>query len=107
MKHFIILLAVAVATSAAAPFPNARYSALTPTLEQQAPAPGFTPAPVPNPDLIAPSRAQQPKPELAPQLFRPRSRYGGEGFTPGSTVDAEQNQNVRPVPGMNLSVPLN
>jgi hypothetical protein len=107
MKRLLALLAIGLATSAGAPFPGARYTALTPTFQQQSPPSDFTPAPTPNTDVSAPRKSKQSKAELAPDLFRPRNRYDGDGYLPGSTVDNEQRQRAKPIPGMNLSVPLN
>ncbi len=50
---------------------------------------------------LGPAQAQ-----VSPSLFRRTSTYRGEGFTTGSTAEAEQNRRLAPTPGVNLSMPL-
>jgi len=64
-------------------------------------------APVPNSDTNQPTNLQVPRgAALAPTLMTPKYTYQGEAFLSGSTVQTEQNRKVRPVPGVNLTVPL-
>jgi hypothetical protein len=64
-------------------------------------------APVPNNDGNQPLGQQGPRgAALAPTLMTPKYTYQGEAFLGGSTVQTEQNRKVRPVPGVNLTVPL-
>ncbi len=69
--------------------------------------PGFTPAPIPNRDASAPPppRASNDA-QLAPSLFSRRDQYRGEGFSPGSTAQGEQDKRTRPGAGFNLRMPL-
>jgi hypothetical protein len=68
----------------------------------------FTAAPVPDIDLEPGKQSSEPaRVELLPNLFRERQTAGwGDGYTPNSTVEGEQNKRIRPTPGLNLSVPL-
>lgn len=71
---------------------------------------GFTPAPVPDETLEPPAsnRRQSNEPNLRPGLFHTQKQlYQGEGYMPGSTIDGEQQKREKPLPGLNLSVPLN
>jgi hypothetical protein len=68
----------------------------------------YTAAPVPDSDQAAPLVAA-PKPgeaQWAPNLFTGQSTYRGEGFVPGSSVQASQQRNRAPAPGVSLNVPL-
>ncbi len=89
--------------------PEAAY----PLPPQQAPAQiasadpnGYTPAPMPNSEEVAPVAPQSAQPQWSPSLFRAGRTYRGEGFVPGSSVQASQNRNVHPAPGISLNVPL-
>jgi hypothetical protein len=69
---------------------------------------GYTAAPVPDADQAAPP-VEAPKPgeaQWAPNLFTGQSTYRGEGFVPGSSVQASQQRNRAPAPGVSLNVPL-
>ena len=69
--------------------------------------PAFQAAPVPDLDLSAPAQAQRNSgPELSPDLFNQRPYNGGQGYTPGSTIERQQQQRQAPVPGFNLKMPL-
>ncbi len=44
--------------------------------------------------------------EWSPNLFTNARTYRGEGYVPGSSVQASQQRNVHPAPGISLKVPL-
>jgi hypothetical protein len=64
-------------------------------------------APMPDRDAGAPSRAEARGVAIAPQLFNPPRQFQGDGYAPGSTVQSVQERQIRPTPGVQLSVPLN
>jgi hypothetical protein len=69
--------------------------------------PAFQAAPVPDIDLSAPAQAERNSgPQLSPDLFNQRAYNGGQGYTPGSTIENQQRQRQLPVPGFNLKMPL-
>jgi hypothetical protein len=69
--------------------------------------PPFQAAPVPDLDLSAPAQAQRNSgPQLSPDLFNERAYNSGQGYTPGSTIERQQQQRQLPVPGFNLKMPL-
>ncbi len=69
--------------------------------------PNYDPAPTPNRDVDAPQgpRANN-SPELAPSLFTRGQQYRGEGYSPGSSAQAEQERRARPGAGFKLRLPL-
>ena len=70
---------------------------------------GYTPAPVPNQDLDDPARrvSGPARTELMPGLYQPHgTTFQGDGFTPNSTVQGEQQRHYHPAPALSLSVPL-
>lgn len=87
--------------------PSATYPA-APAQVASADPNGYTPAPVPDSDEIAPvvRSAGPPQAEWAPNLFTGAKTYRGEGYVPGSSVQASQQRNIRPAPGISLNVPL-
>lgn len=114
------LLAAVLVGGAGAPNLNVAVAEPGTPLVATAPAPapgraapaagGFTafgPAPVPDQDLDGYRLKQAPaKVELSPSLFHERLSTVGDGYTPNSTVDSEQTKRLRPMPGLNLNVPL-
>jgi hypothetical protein len=79
-----------------------------PPLAPAAPSGNFTPAPMPNLDLDG-STFRKTGPAgvvVTPMLFRERQPTVGDGYTPNSTIDGEQTKRFRPMPGLNLNVPL-
>jgi hypothetical protein len=69
--------------------------------------PAFQAAPVPDLDLSAPAQAERNSgPEFSPNLFNQRAYNGGQGYTPGSSIERQQQQRQLPVPGFNLKMPL-
>lgn len=86
--------------------PQGTYPAQTPSQMAAADPGGYTPAPMPDSDEAAPAAPASNEPQWSPSLFRPGHTYRGEGFVPGSSVQASQNRNIRPAPGISLNVPL-
>lgn len=69
--------------------------------------PNYDLAPTPNRDLDVPAGPRaKAAPQLAPGLFTRSEQYRGEGFSAGSTAQAEQERRVRPGAGFKLRVPL-
>ena len=69
--------------------------------------PNYDLAPTPNRDLDVPAGPRaKAAPELAPGLFNRSEQYRGEGFSAGSTAQAEQERHVRPGAGFKLRLPL-
>lgn len=116
-----------VATSLAMPAPVLAdtFAPLTllpgkmPQLSQgraQGPAARFSPAPMPNPDALAPAQQQDTAVSLAPSLTRTNAgkALGGDGFAPGSAYAGTLERRSRTAPGLgstvapslNLKVPL-
>ncbi len=69
--------------------------------------PNYDPAPTPNRDLDGPRAPRASNsPELAPGLFTRGEQYRGEGYSPGSSAQAEQDRRARPGAGFKLRMPL-
>jgi hypothetical protein len=69
--------------------------------------PAYEPAPLPNRDLSAPQQASAPaETHLAPTLFTQREQFRGDGYSPGSTAQSEQEHRLRPGAGISLHMPL-
>ena len=103
----LALLVVAAAqppSSQNAPYPNfnAQRPAPPPATEPQ----GFTLAPTPNADSYAPVTRASKDASVAPGFFTRRDQYRGEGLSPGSSAQIEQDRRVRPGAGINLTMPL-
>jgi hypothetical protein len=73
------------------------------------PGPQFEPAPMPDADLYPPvAHVDNPQAaQLTPSLFQPKNQYRGDGFSPGSTVQGNQERLLKPTPGLSMKVPLN
>jgi hypothetical protein len=63
---------------------------------------------MPDADIYPPVvRRDNPKAaELAPHLFRPKTQFRGDGYSPGSTAQERQEHQLKPAPGISLKVPL-
>ena len=73
---------------------------------QQA-GPVYEPAPIPNRDVVAPTRAQQSAgTQISPSLFNRHDGYRGDSFTKGETAEADQNRRMLPSAGFTLKMPL-
>ena len=113
IRPCIVAAAIAVGLAAA---PTRGVNTMTapsfsiePSPARRAPAttPGFTPAPVPNQDVAAPSGPRAGKDAaIAPSFFTRRDQYRGEGYSAGSSSQVQQERRVQPGAGVNLRVPL-
>jgi hypothetical protein len=107
-----LLAALLLTTAAASPYPPLAFVQPLQAPPVQAAPPGgasFTPAPVPNQDLDNPAlRTSSPaRAELSPGIYQPGTTlFQGDGFTPNSTVQGEQQRHYHPAPSLNFSVPL-
>lgn len=118
MMRLLVLSALALAVPAAghaqqrglnlqaAPQPQPLFP-LSPAPPGPGPGLSYDLAPTPNRDLNAPAgpRASS-SPELAPSLFTRGRQYRGEGFSEGSTAQAEQERRAQPGAGFKLRLPL-
>lgn len=69
--------------------------------------PGYDLAPTPNRDLDAPAGPRTgTAPELVPGFFPRGEQYRGDGYSAGSSAQAEQERRVRPGAGFKLRLPL-
>jgi hypothetical protein len=69
--------------------------------------PSYDVAPTPNRDLDAPAGPRaNAAPQLAPGIFTRSEQYRGEGYSAGSSAQAEQERRVRPGAGFKLRLPL-
>jgi hypothetical protein len=86
------------------------YSAETTSIQRQngTEPPLVGPAPMPNADIFAPiPRVEDPKAtQVTPHLFSPQQQFRGDGYSPGSTVQASQERQLKPAPGISMKVPL-
>jgi hypothetical protein len=69
-------------------------------------APEFEPAPLPNRDLSGPIARPSNAPTFGPSLFTTKNQYRGDGFSPGSTAQAEQEKRLKPGAGFSLHMPF-
>ena len=97
-----LVLQATPAPSPLLPLPQTPQGAARPQ-----PGPAFEPAPTPNRDASGPPvpRASN-EPQLSPTLFTRRNQFRGDGYSPGSTAQEEQERRVRPGAGFNLRMPL-
>jgi hypothetical protein len=64
-------------------------------------------APVPNGAITAPEALNRSQgPEISPGFYQPKDYNLGQGYLPGSTVQGEQEHRAKPMPSLNLKVPL-
>ncbi len=112
-----VLLALAGLAVMAAALPNS--FTITPLPEFNAPAhrpaakpalpkssPGFTAAPTPDPEASVPATEASKDASVSPSLFTRHDQYRGEGISPSSSAQAEQNRRATPGAGLNLTMPL-
>lgn len=90
--------------------PRSRLLPLPPALPGPAltgPGLGYDLAPTPNRNLDAPAgpRARD-SPELAPGFFPRTEQYRGDGYSAGSSAQAEQERRVHPGAGFKFRLPL-
>jgi len=114
-----MLLPVALPLLAAGPGPRQQFSLAVPvdpsplvplstsplglTPKQ---GPNFEPAPTPNRDASLPTTRASEKPSFGPSLFTTKNQYRGDGFSPGSTAQSEQEKRVKPGAGFSLHMPF-
>ena len=110
----MVLMAAGLMVAGASPPPNLIPAAPLPSFTTRssppAPAPaappGFTAAPTPNDDVYAPVTRASKDSSLSPGFFTRRDQYRGEGLSPGSSAQAEQDRRAKPGAGISLSMPL-
>ncbi len=66
----------------------------------------FQPAPLPDRNVYTPAPRATNEPTLAPTLFTTRTQFRGDGFSPGSTAQTEQEKRLKPGAGFSLHMPL-
>ncbi len=78
---------------------------LPPALATQ-PGPAYQPAPMPDRSLALPDRPAQASTEFTPTLFHRDNSFRGEGFSPGSSAQSDENKHVTPGAGFSLHMPI-
>ena len=113
MRHSTLLASAVLLLTGASTPPNYTPPAPPPvsSFTTQAPArvtapPGYTTAPTPNDDAAAPVTRASKDTSLAPGFFSRRDQYRGEGLSPGSSAQIEQDRRAKPGAGINLRMPL-
>ncbi len=114
MRTWLLLLATPFVGAATPPQgftlqvpPNYPFAAQAPAPSRpRQPGPVYEPAPLPNPDIRAPQRAESNGPEISPSLFNRRDQFRGGSFSRGESAQSEQDRNLRPSPGFKLRMPL-
>jgi hypothetical protein len=71
-------------------------------------APAYSAAPIPDNDARGPAEAESSSVRLAPSLYRHEKTFNpGQGYTPGSSFKQnEQERLAKPMPGVDVRVPL-
>ncbi len=64
------------------------------------------PAPVPDAQTALPTTLADGGTQLTPRVYSQHEQFGGDGFSNGSSVQAEQ-QRQRPALGLGIAVPVN
>jgi len=100
-----LLAPLAVLFAAAAPPPPTDADIPIPPIPP-AHRPSYQSAPMPDQSLSAPTAPEASGPKLRPDLFNQRAYNGGQGYLPGSTIEREQQQRDKPIPGLNFTMPL-
>jgi hypothetical protein len=70
------------------------------------PGPIYEAAPLPNRDLSGPAARGSSGPSFGPSLFTTKDQYRGDGFSPGSTAQSEQEKRMKPGAGFSLRMPF-
>lgn len=114
--RLLVLPALALALMAAAPPQQGLVIAVPDQngfglgTRQPRPAPtttGLQPAPLPNREVDGPTRDRAgTDPSVAPSLLQRSDTYRGEGFSRGSTAQAEQEKKFKPGAGISLRMPF-
>ncbi len=90
---------------AAAKSPNPAEDFPVPPIPPDHP-PSDQAAPVPDSDFAAPSRPTRQGTQIRPHFFNQPIYNNGQGYVRGSTIEGQQDQRSKPIPGINLNVPL-
>ena len=116
MRKRIVLVAAPFLAAASPPqtfslrvVPDYPFTAKVPASRPAKPLGGplYEPAPIPDRNVVAPTRVQQGAgTEISPSLFRRHDAYRGDSFTKGETAEAEQNRRMMPSAGFTLKMPL-
>ena len=112
MRAAVLLPLAGLLVAGASPPPNLVPSVPLPSFTTRAPAPppssppGFTAAPTPNDDVYAPVTRASKDTSVAPGFFTRHDQYRGEGLSPGSSAQTEQDRRAKPGAGISLSMPL-
>lgn len=78
-----------------------------PSTQSVPPASGLRPAPLPNRDVEGPAQERAgTEAHVAPTVLQRSDTYRGEGFSRGSTAQAEQERRSKPGAGFNVKVPF-
>lgn len=72
----------------------------------RAPIGRFVAAPMPNQDASAPRILGDAGPNVGPSMFQGKKNYRGDGFTPDSSPQINQQSRRVSLPGISLKVPL-
>lgn len=71
------------------------------------PTSGLQPAPLPNRDVEGPAQGRAgTETRVSPTVLQRSDTYRGEGFSRGSTAQAEQERRAKPGAGFNVKVPF-
>lgn len=87
------------------PSPKYPFTARAPAPPRPS-GPVYEPAPLPNPDITAPRRAESQGTEISPSLFNRRDQFRGDSFLKGDSVQSDQDRRMRPSAGFKLRMPL-
>ena len=113
-KAFLAVLLISAVTSASIAAPRTSIP-LEVSPPEELPVPPIPPdqespylaAPMPNSSIAAPQALNRNiGPELSPGFYQPKDYNLGQGYLPGSTVQGEQEHRAKPMPSLNLKVPL-
>jgi hypothetical protein len=102
--RIIVLLLLASGT----PIPGGAQTIGTPSYSTSSRTPAYAPAPMPDADLYAPLPPTPPASttQIGPQFIYPQKQYRGDGFFPGSTSQSVLERQLKPAPGIAMTVPL-
>jgi hypothetical protein len=109
MKNRIVVLLL---LAFAMPMAGWAQTSATPTYGTQtygsSSAPAYAPAPMPDADMYAPLPPTPPTntAQIGPQFIYPQKQYRGDGFFPGSTSQSVLERQLKPAPGIAMTVPL-
>ena len=116
MKTRILLFTAPLLAAASPPqtlslqvSPDYPFTMQAPTRAPAAPkqsGPVYEPAPTPDPDVAAPSRAESSGTQLSPSLFNRRGGYRGDALSSSESVESDENRRMLPSAGFTLRMPL-